>query len=447
MKGSRRKGSNGPLHIEDVINPAPYFTTSFLRSCPEAAALWYQPKNCGYGPDDFGRGSGVRAWFKCPKGADHIFKSEICSMTRSFVTNSKVIGCGYCRGLKISKTNSFARKFPALVKEWMKSKNKFRPEEIPFGSQIKIWWRCKKGHKWLAPVGRRALGIGCRICNLGETIDLRKYPKILKQFDWSKNKGIDPRAVSFGQKLWWKCPKFKSHMWQSGFYKNVSGERCPYCANKRGSKENNLNVSHPHLAKEWHKKRNGDLKPKDFTSGSHRRVWWKCPEGKDHEWSVRIADRVNYGTGCPFCANQRTSKTNTIAALAPHLVKEWHKSKNGKVKPSDERAGSDVKRWWKCSKCKNEWQAEPRRRFKRGSSCPECLVRKVAPDKTLAVLFPKVALEWHSSKNGSVKPGDVHAGTNEKYWFSCSKCGHSWKTQVYVRTGAGCGCPKCRKRG
>lgn len=367
---------DGSRLIEDVTEPGRIYTTSFKEASPEAATLWYYPKNCGYGPDDFGRGSGVRAWFKCPEGLDHLFQSEISLMTRAEKTSSNFLGCPFCRGFRASKTNNFARRFPHLVKEWMKTKNSVKPHEVSYGSQIKVWWKCANGHTWQAPVKTRSNGVGCRVCELGITTDLRKFPNALKEFDWTKNPGINPYALPFGKKVWWRCAEYKRHTWESGFYRTKKGIRCPYCANKKGSKENNLRKTHPHLVRQWHRTKNKELEPQSFTSGSHQKIWWKCREGSDHEWIAKIADRTNFETNCPFCANQKVSITNSISTLAPHLVAEWHKTKNGKVKPHNEMAGSSIKRWWKCLNCKNEWQTQPRYRYRRGYGCPKCAINK-----------------------------------------------------------------------
>ena len=66
---------------------------------------------------------------------------------------------------------------------------------------------------------------------------------------------------------------------------------------------------------EWHPTKNNGLKPEDFSDYSNKKVWWKCPEGEDHEWEALIKDRTKEkywtkeNTGCPFCARQKTSKT------------------------------------------------------------------------------------------------------------------------------------------
>ncbi len=59
-----------------------------------------------------------------------------------------------------------------------------------------------------------------------------------------------------------------------------------------------LNKANRDLARQWHPTKNEPLTPKDVTSGSSKRVWWKCKEG--HEWRERVVDRRQRG-GCPVC--------------------------------------------------------------------------------------------------------------------------------------------------
>ena len=59
--------------------------------------------------------------------------------------------------------------------------------------------------------------------------------------------------------------------------------------------------SYPHLVKEWHPTKNGELTPNDFTYGSNKKVWWRCPIG--HSYYSRINARTNKKQqhGCPSC--------------------------------------------------------------------------------------------------------------------------------------------------
>ena len=57
----------------------------------------------------------------------------------------------------------------------------------------------------------------------------------------------------------------------------------------------------PELVKEFHPTKNGNLKPADFTYGSSKKIWWKCP--KDHNYLALIYNRTVRKSGCRVCAN------------------------------------------------------------------------------------------------------------------------------------------------
>ena len=68
-----------------------------------------------------------------------------------------------------------------------------------------------------------------------------------------------------------------------------------------------IDSTHTYLVEEWHSTKNGDLKPSQFTFGSNKKVWWKCPEDKDHEWEAKISVR-NRGAGCQYCSGRKSLK-------------------------------------------------------------------------------------------------------------------------------------------
>ena len=70
---------------------------------------------------------------------------------------------------------------------------------------------------------------------------------------------------------------------------------------------------------------------------------------------------------------------------------------------------------------------------------------KVTPEYNLAVIHPKVAKEWHPTKNKLLTPKDVTPGSHNKVWWQCSKK-HEWETIVKERS-RGSGCPECYKEG
>ena len=391
----RQKSKKNQLFIENILEPPTLRSTSFAKAYPEAARQWHYKRNCGFGPEDFSHGSTVRCWFKCPAGKDHIFQSPLHTVARAWKDGSWSQACPFCREIKTSITNSLASLYPELVPQWMTRKNGCNPEDIPLGSRLKAWWKCKKGHTWQAVVSNRTINdAGCPTCNLGTTTDLSDYPEVLRQFDHKENKGVDPHKLYSGRKYHWKCDIDPTHEgWTSGFYRTSKRSRCPSCTNQRGSKTNNLKLTHPEIAKEWDKEKNGPLKPTMVTANSSQRAFWKCKKGPDHEWSTKIHDHTRDQTRCPFCTFRKTSITNVITTLAPHLAEDWHPTKNGKATPDKERVHSRTKRWWLCSTCSYEWQAEPDRRYTRSAGCPHCYNPLKYPYKSRRLVKMKTSKE------------------------------------------------------
>lgn len=191
---------------------------------------------------------------------------------------------------------------------------------------------------------------------------------------------------------------------------------------------------------ELEKNKELDLFPENFLEGSNKKVWWKCE--KEHEWEATVVNRAK-GRNCPYCSNKKIlGGYNDLKTIQPSLVKEWNYEKNKGLLPNEIGAGSSVKVWWKCEKG-HEWEAIISSRVK-GVGCPYCSNRKVLGGyNDLLSQYPNVAEEWDYEKNNLLRPEYVVFGSNKSVWWKCSKCGHSWKTIIYVRTINGTKCPKC----
>ena len=124
---------------------------------------------------------------------------------------------------------------------------------------------------------------------------------------------------------------------------------------------------YPNLVKEFDLKKNVPLTPKDFTYASNKNVWWKCIKG--HEWKTTINNRT-HGTNCPYCSGKKVSKENNLKFLFPDIAKEWHPTKNNKLKPEDVTKHSGKRVWWLCLKG-HEWKTSVNNRS-RGTNCPHC---------------------------------------------------------------------------
>lgn len=266
------------------------------------------------------------------------------------------------------------------------------------------------------------------------------YPDLTKEWHLKKNGELRPENVSIGsnKKVWWQCKKESKHEWEAMIKSRKNGIGCPYCSGLLVTAEESLKSTHPHIAKEWHPEKNGDLTPDQVRYASHKKVWWSCSEG--HEYPTIISHRTVSGTGCPYCSNHFVCTDNCLATVRPDLAKEWHSTKNNGLTPYDVTSGSEMKIWWKCEK--NHEYEEKLKNRNRGVSCPHCLMERSLQDNSMVTLFPDLIKEWHPTKNNELKPEDVTYGTNKKVWWQCEK-GHEFHSRIVSRTKNRIGCPYC----
>ena len=198
----------------------------------------------------------------------------------------------------------------------------------------------------------------------------------------------------------------------------------------------------PQLAEQWHPTKNGDLNPCDVTVMSGRKVWWKCPEGDDHEWEGVVFNRSR-GGGCPICSNQKVAISNSLGTVNPSLASEWHPSLNEGLTPFEVLPSSNQQVWWQCPLNKEHyWQAKVNNRAN-GRGCPYCSNKKIIYSNSLAAVNPDVAAQWHPTLNHPLNPSDVAPSATQKVWWKCPNGeDHVWLTSVNHRA-TGTGCPKC----
>jgi hypothetical protein len=192
------------------------------------------------------------------------------------------------------------------------------------------------------------------------------------------------------------------------------------------------------LIEEWHPTKNGSLVPSDFTSGANTKVWWKCPEGPDHEWQAIIYNRANNGSGCPICSNHKVVGSNCLSNTHPEIASKWHPSKNGSLTPKSIHKGSSKKVWWLCP-------VSPDHEFKTSvcemedKRCPMCAGKKIVRSNSLATLNPKLTREWHPTKNHGLTPNQIAVSSGKKVWWLCSKYkSHEWEATPANRKVTNC---------
>lgn len=343
---------------------------------------------------------------------------------------------------------SVAEANPALAAEWHPLRNVKSANEASSKTRVKAWWLCPMGHEWQSPIRNRLLNnVKCEICCNRKVLpgfnDLATVNPILAS-EWHVKKNIlkvENVGVGNSSKAWWLCTK--GHEWEAGIYSRHSKKvGCPVCSNKKIlAGYNDLTTLMPKLAKEWHPTKNSKS-PTEVTKGTNLKVWWICK--KNHEWQANLSNRARLLQGCPYCCRQKVvAGEDDFATTHPELLVEWNYSRNA-ILPSDFGWGSEKKVWWICRN-NHEWESPIRNRVI-GKNCPYCTNRVILPGfNDLATLNPKLAKEWHPSKNTAL-PTEYGAGSAFKAWWICTK-EHAWQSTIVNRHLLGRGCPKCCKRG
>ena len=406
----------------------------------------------------------------------------------------------------------WGKEFPELLKIWDYSKNYKEPENHRVTE--KVWWKCGRGHTYCESIASayKFKLKGCKICNGLRRVAWEKnnlahnYPELMKQWDYEKNKDVNPYEVLPGiyKKVWWKCEKGHSYQ-QLLHLKALRNANCPMCSGHCVSPENNLGL-HP-ISKEFHPIKNYPRTPQDFTYGSHHKVWWLCPNGHEHYSAIHSRTSPS-GSGCPHCY-QRVSKMEIwVFVELKKLFKNVVSGEKGigceiDVFLPDFKIAVEIDGYWwhkdnlERDKNKNEFLKNQGITLIRVREKPLPLLsdydishvqnyNKMRPLDTIKKLVIKISeitkvnvneylllddlsneqeyLEmlkkdknnnlikqeidlkkwWHPTKNEPLILDQVKLTRNKKFWWLCPN-GHEFFSNIVNRV-KGCGCPLCNPR-
>lgn len=271
---------------------------------PDLAGQWHPSRNHGLTPFQVSPGSHRLVWWICEQG--HVWRAQV---------RSRVEGCGcpVCVHRVIRRgENSLAVQFPHVASQWHPTRNgNLTPDMVAPKTSRRVWWRCEKGHVWMASVASRTSGgSGCPVCAgryvvPGENDLATYFPAIAAQWHPEKNGDLTPDHLfpHSNRKVWWRCPLGHEYQAVVGA-RTIKGSGCPFCAGRRVlSGFNDLTTLAPEVARQWHPTLNGALTPEMVTVGSRRKVWWECDSG--HAWKATIYSRTGpQKCGCSICGGR-----------------------------------------------------------------------------------------------------------------------------------------------
>lgn len=297
---------------------------TLAEKCPGLIREW-SSTNYPLMPGDVSYGSNKRVWWKGKCG--HEWQANIKNRVNG-------ANCPYCASNSILKGfNDLATMKPELVPEWSEKNLPLTPDMVTSCSNKEVWWRCIRGHEWIAKISDRFYGSSCPYC-AGHKLykgfnDLAaKYPDLASE--WSDKNfpkqpdEVSPRSV---ENVWWKC-RVCGYEWRAVIVSRVKGSACPVCSERMVSEGiNDLATTDPEILREWDYDRNYQVKPEKVSRYSLRVVWWKCCYG--HRWRAKIADRVIDGEPCHICRK-------LFEKAFPDMLLRYYAEKAGQIVIADE---------------------------------------------------------------------------------------------------------------
>lgn len=374
--------------------------------------------------DYYSNNSSIKLWWKCQNG--HEWKQAL-----NIRLGKKNRGCKICRSLGF--------KFPEIAKEWHPTKNKnLTPNDVTFGSDQIIWWKCKKGHEWEKRVKDQVKKEknNCFVCNSVEIL----FPEIAKEWHPTKNNLLKPFDFSYGsdRKFWWKCKN--GHDYKSAISsRTIAGNGCNKCNNATSLPEIRIYTELLKIFKDVeHRERffgkEIDIFLKTFKIGiEYDGSYWHKNKNKDIEKNDYFRKKNISIIRCREKPLEKLSKLD-INCKSKNFKKEdinlLLKNISSLV---DYKQKIKISRYISLKNYQNE-----KKYFDIVSRLPLPEI-----EKSLSLQRPEIASEWHPTKNLPLMPTMVNKSSTKNVWWKC-KNGHEWQYIIDQRYKNGKKIGNCR---
>lgn len=315
---ARNKKQLAAAEYQEMISrlPAPPAGESFLSVYPRVALEWDYVKNSPLTPDLFMPKSDQKFWWIC--SANHSWQATIKNRTL------RESNCPDCRDERRSedtinrhrhRLGSIAEKFPGLISFWDHKNNILDdPQNVTAVLTNSYAWTCSHQHTFTRLLKTMIKDQSCKVCNVTISALGFKFPDLLQEWNYEKNREIDPLTLHAGTntKVWWKCKE--GHEWITGVVNRTghSKSNCPTCSKKRGSEKTqrtrletrgSLFDNYPTIASKWNHELNGQNNPKMILSNTHTKYWWNCECGSVYMHSANYLVKLHLQKSSYLCEN------------------------------------------------------------------------------------------------------------------------------------------------
>ena len=276
----------------------------------------------------------------------------------------------------------------------------------------------------------------------GPDIRLLK-PQLQKQWHHANNQHLGNIKVkpSSHLRVSWtcdQCPRGLHHEWLTTVcHRQGMDTQCPFCTNNKLCHHNSLATVAPSVAAYWDTVKNGVTADR-VMARSHTRSHWLCPTCC-HSWQAPVHNKTRTNSGCPKCSNRSKGHTRrpTLTSSNHPVMLEFDHSRNQKagLNPDKITLGSNKKVHWICCNCPGGhphlWMAPPSSRTRCNSGCPCCSSKLACNCNSLQSLYPALAAEWGTARNGA-GPDQILPGSHKLgHWKNSA--GRSWEQSPHDR--------------
>lgn len=299
-------------------------------------------------------------------------------------------GCPACKNKVVwPGHNDLATTHPEVAAEWDYEKNgDLTPQMVTHGANYEVWWRCPLGHSYHADLLHRTnkdKPTGCPVCFAGRQTSFAEqavFYYVKKLYPDAENRSRSLFKNSMELDIYIPSIKlgieYDGEAWHGKNNKKPERERKKYqiCkdngvtlirlrekrfGNEFECADQVIQMDDLYEPENLEKVIIGLLASIDPSSNHWTRKTYKLFSDVD----------VNIKRDEKDIRKYMTQITGSLAEKYPELAAEWHPSLNGDVRPDMVKPKSDIKYYWICPVCGNEYEASPGHRVE-GTGCPDC---------------------------------------------------------------------------
>ena len=204
---------------------------------------------------------------------------------------------------------------------------------------------------------------------------------------------------------------------------------------------NDLNTTHPEIAKNWHP--NNLKNPTEVTAKSEYRAIWYDPEHND-TYERTVIQQVKSKGRSPIGHGGTAQQGNNIARHYPHIAALLHPTKNGNVTAEDIAPKSKTMYWWFDKETGQSFRRTPNDMIMR-SPLPPCASSSVAETEIIKAVSPNYTSDIiHHDRLalGNGKELDIYMPEdrfaieyNGVYWHSDKWLDNDYHKNKYIVAG------------